>query len=59
METKQEENSENDSKEDRRENGDLTVWSSVTHHQVSWLPLEVTDYLLSCGHLEEGRNEYE
>lgn len=29
----------------------LTIRSSVTHHQVGRLTLEVTDYLLSCGHL--------
>lgn len=26
----------------------LTIWSSITHHQVSRLPLEVTYDLLSC-----------
>lgn len=33
----------------------LTVWSAVAHHQVGRLTLEVTDDLLSGGHLTGSR----
>lgn len=29
----------------------LTIWSSITNHQISRLTLKVTDDFLSCGNL--------
>lgn len=37
----------------------LTIWSSITNHQISRLTLKVTDDFLSCGNLPGRRNVME